>query len=58
MDAERLQFHEMGLDDRLLKVTHSLTPPVNFKWILDNISELLNEQLESKNRSEAEENST
>ena len=31
MAAERLQFHEMGIDDRLLKVINCLTFSVNNK---------------------------
>lgn len=50
MAEERLQFHEMGIDDRLLKVTNGLTMSVSSKLSVD---ETLDEQLASKNRREA-----
>lgn len=32
MASERLQFHEMGIDDRLLKVTDSYTLTINLEY--------------------------
>lgn len=49
MAAERLQFHEMGLDDRLLKVANRLTFSVNPK---QTVGETKKPQLKSKNRRE------
>lgn len=50
MAEERLQFHEMGIDDRLLKVTNGLTVSVNSK---KRVEKTLNEQLARKKRREA-----
>lgn len=32
MATDRLQFHEMGIDDRILKVTNWLTVSGNREW--------------------------
>lgn len=51
MAAERLQFHEMGLDDRLLKVMNRLGMPVN---LTQTFFEAMTRQLNRKKSSETQ----